>query len=206
MFQDKGRQDIIDLLLGKSAEQRAVVLYNPIYNHVMKQMRQHESDFSTPSSLTLFIGTWNVNAKAPGESLVPYFSSAFAAAPDVYCFGFQEIVDLSAQQILSTDPSKRIAWEEQILHQLNTKNTTNDTYILLKSTQLVGVSLSIFVKQNIAPNIRRVQTDVKKTGLGKLGILDDLRRCKGLYHMSAHIIFSYLSWVVRQQGRCRDSP
>ena len=78
--------------------------------------------------------------------------------------GFQEIVELSPQQIMSTDPAIRQAWERAVKRTLNdhAQQRGAERYILLRSGQLVGAALSIFVKKAVLPDIKNVEGSVKK--------------------------------------------
>jgi hypothetical protein len=38
--------------------------------------------------------------------------------PDIFAIGFQEIVPLTAQQIVQTDPEKRSVLPEEVMHEL----------------------------------------------------------------------------------------
>lgn len=81
--------------------------------------------------------------------------------------GFQEIVELSAQQIMNSDPSRKQLWEKAIKRTLNTraKQVGGEKYVLLRSGQLVGAALCIFVRASSLPKIKNVEGSVKKTGM-----------------------------------------
>lgn len=82
--------------------------------------------------------------------------------PDIYVVGFQEIVELSPQQVMATDADKRKIWEQQIESTLNSRPEGKFKYTLLRSNQLVGAALIIFAKSNIVEEIRNVETAIKK--------------------------------------------
>lgn len=82
--------------------------------------------------------------------------------PDIYVVGFQEIVELSPQQVMATDAEKRKIWEQQIESTLNSRPEGKSKYTLLRSNQLVGAALIIFAKSNIVDEIRNVETAIKK--------------------------------------------
>ena len=86
------------------------------------------------------------------------------ALPDIFVVAFQEIVELSPQQIMSTDPAIRQAWEEAVKAALNTNVNSKggDEYVLLQGSQLVGTSLSVFVKTSELKNIKNVEGSLKK--------------------------------------------
>lgn len=85
--------------------------------------------------------------------------------PDIYVVGFQEIVELSPQQVMATDADKRKIWEQQIESTLNSRSNGKSKYTLLRSNQLVGAALIIFAKSSIVNEIRNVETSIKKTGI-----------------------------------------
>ena len=84
--------------------------------------------------------------------------------PDIVVVGFQEIVELSPQQIMATDPAPRQAWEEAVKRALNqnAQGVQGEEYVLLRGGQLVGASLSIFVKASILKHIKNVEGSIKK--------------------------------------------
>ena len=87
--------------------------------------------------------------------------------PEIVAVGFQEIVELSPQQIMSTmstDPARRQAWEIAVQTTLNenAKACGKEGYVLLCSNQLVGAALMIFVKSNCLGNVKNVEGNVKK--------------------------------------------
>ena len=66
---------------------------------------------------------------------------------------------------MSTDPVRRQAWENSVRRTLNghaRKHSSEDEYILLRSGQLVGAALMIFVKAGILHNVKNVEGSVKK--------------------------------------------
>lgn len=87
--------------------------------------------------------------------------------PEIMAIGFQEIVELSAQQIMNSDPTRKQAWEGSIKKALNqrAKEAGGEKYVLLRSGQLVGAALCIFVKASSLAKIKNVEGSVKKTGM-----------------------------------------
>ncbi|KAI8139943.1 Endonuclease/exonuclease/phosphatase [Fennellomyces sp. T-0311] len=168
-FQDKAKQEVIDQLLGKLVGQQEIAIHDPISDSVSKLMVKRLKEYSTSRRVTIFCGTYNLNGKSfKGESLDPWLlqhSQWGDEEPDIYAVGFQEIVELSPQQVMTTDAEKRKVWEEQIGRTLNSNAKGRSKYVLLRSNQLVGAALIIFVKANIVENIRNVETSIKKTGI-----------------------------------------
>lgn len=87
--------------------------------------------------------------------------------PEIVVVGFQEIVELSPQQIMNSDPTRKQAWEKTVQKTLNrrAKAVSSEHYILLRSGQLVGAALCIFVKASVLQLIKNVEGSVKKTGM-----------------------------------------
>ena len=88
------------------------------------------------------------------------FTSLTGPSPDMLVIGFQEIVPLTAQQIVQTDPEKRYVctlsvktnyltvtfrrtWENRILDNLDRRPNKKCEYVLLRSEQ-VALFMSIF--------------------------------------------------------------
>ena len=119
--------------------------------------------------MKIWVGTFNVNGRS-GETkedltywLCPEMSRS-QQNPEIVAVGLQEIVELSPQQIMSTDPVRRQAWENAVRSTLNKNARKYSTveYILLRSGQLVGAALMIFVRSDALGNIKNVEGSVKK--------------------------------------------
>ena len=127
--------------------------------------------------------------------------------PDIVAVGFQEIVELSPQQIMSTDPVRRQVWEESVQRTLNenARKSSHDKYILLRSGQLVGAALMVFVKSSMLGKIRNVEGSVKKTGLsgiagnkGAVAIRMDFANT-GLCFVTAHLAAGFANYEERNR-------
>lgn len=170
-FTDKARQQTIDLLLGRLANQMPVYLYDPVNELVIEELNRRASEYSTTKTVRFWVGTFNVNGrdKGPGVDLSPWLFPEVdtdSGDPAVFAVGFQEIVDLSPQQIMSTDPSTRKVWERAVQDCLNRRANEKGTsrYVLLRSGQLVGAALMIYVKSDALKEIKNVEGSVKKVG------------------------------------------
>lgn len=132
-FQDKARQEVIDILLGKLANQSVIAIHDPISDNVTHQLSKRLKEYSTSRKITIFAGSYNLNGKSfKGELLDPWLLQHFRCKclhiivvlfavgieyicvivgngeePDIYAVGFQEIVELSPQQVMATDAEKR---------------------------------------------------------------------------------------------------
>ena len=68
---------------------------------------------------------------------------------------------------MSTDGHRRQLWEDAVRKtlNLNAQRHGSEEYVLLRGGQLVGASLSVFVKASVLPHIRNVEGAIKKTGM-----------------------------------------
>ncbi|TGJ85247.1 hypothetical protein E0Z10_g3476 [Xylaria hypoxylon] len=170
-FTDKARQNTIDMLLGRLVGQAPVHLFDPISDFVSMELSKRSSEFSSTQPITLWVGTFNLNGRTNGidDDLSSWLwpRGLGTTEPEIFAVGFQEIVELSAQQIMNSDPTRKQQWEKAIKRALNTraKETGRERYVLLRSGQLVGAALCIFVKASVLPKIKNVEGSVKKTGL-----------------------------------------
>ncbi|XP_021491385.1 synaptojanin-2 isoform X4 [Meriones unguiculatus] len=164
---DKGR-----MLLGNTA-----LLVTP---RILKAMTERQSEFTNFKRVQIAVGTWNVNGGKQFRSNLlgtaeltdwlldgPQLSGAVdsqddGSPADVFAVGFEEMVELSAGNIVNASTTNRKMWGEQLQKAISRSHR----YILLTSAQLVGVCLYIFVRPYHVPFIRDVAIDTVKTGMG----------------------------------------
>jgi SacI homology domain/Endonuclease/Exonuclease/phosphatase family len=202
-FEDKGRQNTVDLLLGRLSGQNSVDLFDPVNDWVVAELGKRRLDFESRAQIKVLVGTYNLNGKTKGvnEDLSPWLD-AHRKGIDIVVVGFQEIVELSPQQIMSTDPNRRMAWERAVRNCLNgypdekaDTVTGADDYVVLRSGQLVGAALLIFVRSSLLARITNVEGAIKKTGMsgiagnkGAVGIrmeIDSTSVCFVTAHLAA---------------------
>ncbi|KAK9585241.1 Inositol-1,4,5-trisphosphate 5-phosphatase 1 [Aspergillus fumigatus] len=171
-FSDKARQRTIDLLLGRLPNQATVQLFDPMNDIVSEKLARRASEYSYKKSTLIWTGTFNVNGRheGPDNDLTPWLfplPDQGGEDPSIFAVGFQEIVALNPQQIMSTDPTPRKVWEAAVRNCLNNRaeKMGSTKYVLLRSGQLVGAALMIFVKEDILGDIKNVEGSVRKTGL-----------------------------------------
>jgi inositol-1,4,5-trisphosphate 5-phosphatase len=175
-FADKGRQNTIDMLLGRLIGQTPVHLYDPLNDYVVAELARRSAEYSETEMINILVGTFNLNGKTSGikSDLSPWLCpdvDPSQQCPEIVAVGFQEIVELSPQQIMSTDPDRREAWEEAVRMCLN-KNAEKhgkDEYVILRGGQLVGASLSVFVRADCLKHIKNVEGALKKVRRRSLG-------------------------------------
>ncbi|KAF9141456.1 inositol polyphosphate 5-phosphatase [Linnemannia schmuckeri] len=165
-FQDKDRQEVIDILLGKMSHQSPVTIYDPVHDSIASEVKARLGEYSQKVQIDVFVGTYNLNGKPPSEeTLEPWLCfDKDVPEPDLYVIGFQEIVKLTPKQIMATDEGKRRVWEHEIERTINRRGGAR--YAQLRSGQLVGAALMIYAKESSLPHIRNVECAIKKTGMG----------------------------------------
>ncbi len=164
-FLDTARQLAMDAVLGKGVDPNAAAR-DAAYN---AEMRKRIDQYSTSVDRCIMVSTWNVNGQEPSsEDITPWLLpnvSATSPAPDVYVIGFQEIVDLTAQNVLYvTDQTNSFAWERHIQRVVTER--TADGYVLLKTRQLVGVLLMVYVRKALVGDVRSLGVNMVKLGYG----------------------------------------
>lgn len=170
-FVDPSRQITIDMLLGRLIGQARVYLFDPISDFVSIELAKQSEVFSSFENISIWAGTFNLNGRTDGTNndlsawLFP--PSLGSEQPDIFVVAFQEIVELSPQQIMNSDPSRKHLWEQSVKRSLNQRQASigGEKYVLLRSGQLVGAALCLFVKTSILSNIKNVEGSVKKTGM-----------------------------------------
>ena len=211
-FEDKGRQNTIDLLLGRLMGQAPVHLYDPINDYVSSEMLKRTAEYTSTKSIHIIAGTFNLNGKKHGikEDLSPWLCPPVDQSlqqPEIVAVGFQEIVELSPQQIMSTDPNVRLAWEEAVKRTLNVNAQLHgsEEYVLLRGGQLVGASLSVFVKASVLPLVKNVEGSLKKTGMsgmagnkGAVAIRMEIANTS-LCLVTAHLAAGFANYEERNQ-------
>ncbi|CUS07201.1 unnamed protein product [Tuber aestivum] len=172
-FVDKEKQNTIDVLLGRLVGQHSVYLYDPVNDFVTAELRKRAPEYSHEKDIHIYVGTFNLNGQTSGinddlsQWLCPPFLENSQLHPELVVVGFQEIVQLSPQQIMSTDPARRQLWEQAVLKALNSHSraTDGEEYVLLRGGQLVGAALLIYVKASAIGEVRNVEGSLKKTGM-----------------------------------------
>ena len=129
---------------------------------IRRQMLEREAEFTAFRKMSVFVGTFNANGKKPvgvTPGVVDWLRNGHAGrggAPlsDVYVIGFQEIVDLSAANVLADGQSaaRTTAWSELLHQTLN--QLANDEMRHRKGRASTGASSGGGAEQNRAPGTR----------------------------------------------------
>nr|KAF6463282.1 synaptojanin 2 [Molossus molossus] len=187
-FFDGVKQEAIKLLLvgdvytEESADKERMLLENTallVTPRILRAMWERQSEFTSYKRIRIAMGTWNVNGGKQFRSNLlgtaeladwlldsPRPSGAEppddSSPADIFAVGFEEMVELSAGNIVNASTTNRKMWGEQLQKAISRSHR----YILLTSAQLVGVCLYIFVRPYHVPFIRDVAIDTVKTGMG----------------------------------------
>ncbi|EGG17213.1 inositol 5-phosphatase [Cavenderia fasciculata] len=161
-FKDNGRQDVLDQLLGIHATKS--ISEGGADDRIRKQVADRKQEYSQKEYKNVFIGTYNVGGVPSREfNLDSWLSIGNYPSPDLYVLGIQEVVELTAQQIIATG-SQIKQWEETIQSSLERVNP-KVRYVQLQSNQLVGLMMCIYVREDIVQSFREVQSQIIKVGL-----------------------------------------
>lgn len=154
-FTDHSKQEAIDMLLGMRSGQRQVELYDPVYARIGSDVTARRSEYTSMRTLRCLVGTYNVCAIAPTEDLTPWLVDA--AVADVVVLCLQEVVPLTAQQMLQSAKDQVYNWERAALRQL-------DGFVSLRREIMFGTALLVFVRETTLPHVRRADAATRKTG------------------------------------------
>ncbi|KAI7701714.1 DNase I-like protein [Hortaea werneckii] len=180
-------------------------------------MQQHESDYCSFRELTCQVMTWNAGATKPRYLDHSMQDSNFfhdyintRDAPDIFVFGFQELVDLEDKKTTAKAffKSKKKdanehehmshqyrAWRDHLTRCLEDFMPADQPYTLLHTASLVGLFTCVFVKSAERSRIKHVHTAEVKRGMGGLHgnkgalimrlVLDDSSMCFVNCHLAA---------------------
>ncbi|WFD31185.1 phosphoinositide 5-phosphatase [Malassezia sp. CBS 17886] len=171
-FQDRGKQEAIDLLLGWRMGQAPVQLYDPLYSRVERAMARHTPEYSAVRPLDVLLGTYNVNAQTPpaDADLRPWLAHAATERPHIVALSFQEVVPLTAQQLLGSPAEPMRLWEAAALRALNAPDGAADaTYMVLRHEVMFATTLLVLLRADMLPYVRTVEGSTKKTGFRGIG-------------------------------------
>ncbi|KAJ2720610.1 Inositol-1,4,5-trisphosphate 5-phosphatase 1 [Coemansia sp. D1744] len=174
-FQDRGKQSVIDILLGSGDSGllcRPVMLYDPYESIIAPQLEREMQRIGRKDTIHVMLCTYNLHGRSyGGESLGTWLSMPRDKRPDFIAIGFQEVVNLDVQSVISADTANRRTWEQVLTTEINDQYRTafgdraEGEYALVSSEQLVGVVLLFFAHDTALPRIHNVQMVKHKTGM-----------------------------------------
>ncbi|GMH95993.1 hypothetical protein TrST_g6078 [Triparma strigata] len=152
---------------------------------VISEYINNSPNYITTSPLKLYCGTYNVNGKVEDDEhrLLSWLETGLlheAGEPDVFAIGLQEIIDLSASNVVldgmtvgeasAVGEKQRKDWVEKIASALEVCACAHSHhYKYVMSGNLVGIMMVVFVKDSVESRISDVQCEKVKTGNMGLG-------------------------------------
>ncbi|GAB7360652.1 hypothetical protein MBLNU230_g0532t1 [Neophaeotheca triangularis] len=185
---------------------------------IESQMQQHDSEYCSFREISAAVLTWNAGASKPGQlqytkeddNFFRKYLTAQQEPPDVFVFGFQELVDLEDKKVTAKSffksKSKAAgepehmshqyrAWRDYLTRSLEDHMPSDTPYTLLHTANMVGLFTCVFVKSSERTHIRHVHTSEVKRGMGGLHgnkgalimrlVLDDSSVCFINCHLAA---------------------
>ncbi|KAG7833633.1 hypothetical protein KL942_003277 [Ogataea angusta] len=202
------KQNQFDKLLGQRDSQVEVALYDPIHDYVVAELQKRADEFTMTKELSLWTGTFNVNAIKYDGDITSWFFPAPEKYPeyDIIAVGLEEVVELSPGKMLNIDASTKIFWEKKIKETLNWFKE-GVGYTLLKSEQLGGILSLVFVQEKNFEYISNVETSFKKTGFrgisankGGIAIAFDYSSSIRLCFIASHLAAGHHNVDERHQN------
>lgn len=173
----------------------------PLY---LPPLPNREAEFTEYRPVRLFVGTWNVNGKFPKEDISAWLTEGADAdvyLPDVYVVGLQEMVDLTAANVVAQAQCGKRSKEwlvllQETLSKASSGGKEGERFELLGTHYLVGVMIAVLVKKKYRPFITGLQEATAAVGLFGVGgnkggtalrfRLFDTTFCFVCAHLAAH--------------------
>jgi phosphatidylinositol-bisphosphatase len=155
---------------------------------ILREVVTAKKQYTHRNKCKIVMGTWNINGglnkfdmdeldlsdwlidgpltarKAGFGYLDASVQTASLADVDVFAIGFEEIVDLNAQNIVSASDENATIWYNKIIECL--RKHGDYVQLIAENLQLVGVCLFVFVLKKHVGYIRDVCISKTKTGFG----------------------------------------
>jgi len=180
-------------------------------------MQEHDSQYCSFREMSVAVLTWNAGASKPQHLQHTKEDSNFFREymgsrdlPDIFVFGFQELVDLEDKKTTAkaffkskkkdADEQQHMshqyrAWRDHLTRCIEDYMPTTQPYSLLHTASMVGLFTCIFVKASERSRIKHVHTAEVKRGMGGLHgnkgalvlrmVLDDSSICFVNCHLAA---------------------
>ena len=132
------------------------------------ELFKQESSFTTLDLLKINVSSWNLGGAKPMEDVDIskwLFPLGKEYVPDMFIIGFQEIVPLTAKNVVTNKNADMISyWEKTIQRCLD--QSTNGDYVKISNESMVGIYITMCARRNIQKHIREVTTSSNKLGVG----------------------------------------
>uniref|UniRef100_A0A6B2KYB1 phosphoinositide 5-phosphatase n=1 Tax=Arcella intermedia TaxID=1963864 RepID=A0A6B2KYB1_9EUKA len=155
-------QEAMDVVLGNTEDSYKEQILSKEELWILKQLNQVKHQFAETEKHKIFIGCWNASGRFPLLHLDDWLNKEKDhESVSLYVFGFQEIVQLSANSIISADETNLRYWATILQAWINKKRKTK--VILANSIQLVGLAVLILIPEHNLPHFRNFTIEKKKT-------------------------------------------
>lgn len=178
---------VLNKVLRKSLSSSNIVADLPDSREILPEF--HSSDASTMKACNqqtckIFVSSWNVGGIVPPEDMdIEYWLDTKKYPADIYVFGFQEIVPLSAGNVLGSENSKiSRKWNAIISRTLNKSSSparpddsstvgsqSKEHFRCIVSKQMVGIFISVWIRSNLSEFVSH--PSVSFVGCGIMGCL-----------------------------------
>eukprot|EP00835_Amoeboradix_gromovi_P001750 NODE_87_length_21935_cov_0.397142.p1 type:complete len:934 gc:universal NODE_87_length_21935_cov_0.397142:18952-21753(+) len=180
MTTDVTKQMVIEWFINNKC-----IIQNDLTASAYAYLKDQEAKFKSFKEIDIYCCTWNVNGQLPYADVTGIIKNSSNAS--IICIGLQEIVELTPNQVISTDTEKKQIW-------LNKFNDLLAGYHLLKCLQLVGTALFVFAHDSILGAVSKVDYKIKKTGFsGMAGNKGGIMISMNIFDSSFIFITSHLA-------------
>lgn len=157
-------------LLGRLEDQSGVVLYNPFHQYVSRALSERANEFSYEKEIKIFCTTFNVNGEVSHEENLKDWifppKHDIDKDYDLVFVGFEEIIELTAGNMMNAKSDNFLVWEKEIKRILEEQSANKEKYMSLWTWQMGGIAVLLFIKESHVSKISHIEGSVKKTGLG----------------------------------------
>uniref|UniRef100_A0A6A7FUV4 phosphoinositide 5-phosphatase n=2 Tax=Hirondellea gigas TaxID=1518452 RepID=A0A6A7FUV4_9CRUS len=165
-------------------------------SHVRHQMALKEASYTHNTTLTVFIGTWNVNGVLPSIGLADWLA-VDQDPPDIYALGFQEL-DLDTGTIIFNATPKESEWRTAVAAGVHPAAR----YKQVACVRLVGMLLLVLVQEKHASHVNNIQSSTVATGImNLLGNKGGVAARMDVYNTSVCFVNCHLAAHVEEYER-----
>ena len=159
--------------LSKQYQRAYEILFgkNMKYSNLIDHLNDLREEFCDLEKIKIYVGTWNTAStdfnKIKDINLDAWLKPKNPELiPDIYFIGFQEVIELSATNVIMNTEEK----QQQILSEWDKK--INETiqkvgkYEKLVEMNLVGINLYFYILEDKKEKVKNISKKIVKTGLG----------------------------------------
>ncbi|KAL0484152.1 inositol polyphosphate 5-phosphatase [Acrasis kona] len=130
---------------------------------IRKQLKERSSEYEQKRKLSVVVCTWNVNQKLPNAETSMEELLHLDLDPDIVAVGLQEI-DMTANAMIKQETEAREGWVQALDNEIF---GAKSKYVRLEEKQLVGMFLTVYVKEKLSGKVKDLKKD--SLGLGAMG-------------------------------------